>query len=208
MAEISERGLWINNKGEEVHKDLVRPNEQIRDELVEKLCEQAKELSKTLAEFKGQAGDDIESYFNLLLQNYGLNEKKRSKKGNMTLENFSGTAKVQVAIGETLSFDEKLNIAKMKIDEYLTDITKDSDPVIKTLVTKAFEVDKQGKIDAKKIFALKSYEIADPRWREAMEIIDESKKVSHVKPYIRFYTRESIEKEWKIIPLDIAGVEA
>lgn len=206
MANKDERGFWQNARGEAVHPELVKADDKLKDELVEELLKKAKEKEEELREFKIKANEDIESYFALLLQNYEIDGKKNSKKGNITLENFSGTKKVQVAVHETLSFDEKLNIAKIKIDEFLTDITKDSDPTIKTLVTKAFEVDKQGNIDSKKIFALKSYDIEDPRWVEAMAIIDESKKVAHIKPYIRFYERETIEESYRLVKLDIASV--
>lgn len=206
MANVDERGFWLNAKGEAVHPENVRVTDKIKDELVDKLLVKAKEKQDMLASFKCEASEDIESYFDLLLQNYGVDGRSRSKKGNITLENFSGTAKVQLAMAETLSFDEKLSVAKIKIDEYLEDVTKDAIPDIQTLIKKAFEVDKKGNIDAKRIFALKSYEISDPRWQEAMEIIDESKKVAHVKPYIRFYKRDSIEDSWENVKLDIAGV--
>ncbi|MCK9332751.1 MAG: DUF3164 family protein [Candidatus Cloacimonetes bacterium] len=206
MALTDEKGWWLNNRGESVHKDLVRVNEQLRDEMVEGLIGDAKQISKSILDFKGHSAEKIDSYFGLLLQNYGIDEKAKTKKGNITLENFSGTKRVEVRVSETLHFDEKIQIAKLKIDEYLMDVTKDSLPEIITLITRAFEVDKEGNIDSKKIFALKSYDIKDPRWVEAMEIIDESKKIAYTKSYIRFYTRENIEDVWKLIPIDMAAV--
>lgn len=206
MANIDKRGFWLNAKGEAVHPDNVRVTDKIKDELVDKLLAKARQTRELLASFKIEASEEIESYFDLLLQNYDIDGRSKSKKGNITLENFSGTAKVQLAMAETLTFDEKLSVAKLKIDEYLEDITKDAVPDIRTLITKAFEVDKKGNIDAKRIFALKSYEISDPRWKKAMDIIDESKKVAHVKPYVRFYIRDSIDEPYKAIRLDIANV--
>lgn len=206
MALTDEKGWWLNNRGEPVHKDLVRVNEQLKDEMVEKLICDATQISKSILDFKGYSSEKIDSYFGLLLQNYGIDEKSKTKKGNITLENFSGTKRVEVRVSETLHFDEKIQVAKLKIDEYLRDVTKDSPPEIITLITKAFEVDKEGNIDAKKIFALKSYDIKDPRWIEAMEIIDDSKKIAYTKSYIRFYTRDSIEDIWKLIPIDMAAV--
>lgn len=204
MAKTDQKGWWINQRNESVHPDLIRPNEKLKDEMVEKLIEKAKAMRKAVFEFRKAAEEDVESYFALLLQEYGMDEKSRSKKGNLTLENFSSTARVEIRIQETLTFDEKLQVAKLKVDEFLDDVTKESSPTIRTLVTKAFEVDKEGKIDAKKIFALKSYDISDPRWVEAMGIIDESKKVSHRKPYIRFYDRESVEDSFQNIAIDLA----
>lgn len=206
MANKDERGFWINGRGEPVHKDMIKANEQLKDELVERLIHGAKNLSGFILGFKTGVNEEVDSYFSLLLQNYGLDEKAKSKKGNLSLENFSSTAKIEIRVSELLTFDEKLQVAKMKLDEFLKDETKDSTPIVQTLIMKAFEVDKKGHVDSKKIFALKSYEIRDPRWLEAMEIIDESKQVSSTKSYIRFYTRESTDQDWQIVPLDIAGV--
>ncbi|MDD3466001.1 MAG: DUF3164 family protein [Campylobacterales bacterium] len=206
MAEIVGQGLWLNRRGEAVDPAYIKPEEKIKDEMVEELLNKAQQMSSQIAIFKQEANDRVESYFELLLQNYNIDGKARSKKGNLSLENYSATTKVEIKIAEILDFDEKLQIAKLKIDEYLNDVTKDSPAEIKMLITKAFGVDKKGNVDAKKIFALKSYDIKDSRWQEAMQIIDESKQVSRTKPYIRFYTRASVDDEYKAIALNIAGV--
>lgn len=206
MAIKNENGFWLNARGEAVHEDLVRVDERIKDELVGNLISKVLVMQKELAELKAEIKEDIESYYELLLQQYKIDAKKGGKKGNFSLENFSGTQKIQISMAETLSFDEKLSIAKLKIDEYLNDVTKDSPAEIRTLITKAFEVDKKGNIDSKKIFALRSYDIKDPRWVEAMSIIEESKRVASIKPYMRFYVRDEIEDDYEMIKLDFANV--
>jgi len=205
MPKVDENGLWLNKKSEGVHPDLIRADEKLKDELVEKLIKTATELSALLNRFKKDAFGDTSDYFELLLQNYGLDAKKNSKKGNITLENFSGTLKVQISNADSINFDEKLQIAKLKIDECLHELTIGSSPEIKTLITKAFEVDKKGEVNAKKILALKSYDISHVKWREAMSIIDESVEIIGSKAYIRFYTRDDVDKPYKLINLDIAG---
>ncbi|NOQ30015.1 MAG: DUF3164 family protein [Helicobacteraceae bacterium] len=206
MALKDDKEHWLNKKGEGVHPDLIRADEKIKDETVEKLLEKALDVSKTLKDFKLEAYADAEDYFSLLLQNYNLDAKSNSKKGNITLENFSGTQKIQLANVDRISFDEKLSIAKLKIDECLHELTEGSSPEIKTLITKAFEVDKKGDVNAKKILELKAYEISHPLWIEAMRIIDESIEIVGSKSYIRFYTRENVTDAWKQVPLDISGV--
>ncbi len=198
--------FWINKKGDEVHKGLIGVDEQLKDELVEKLILEASNITKVLFEFKTYAFSEVETFYNLLLEKYKINIKEHSKKGNLTIENYSGTAKIQIAVAERIAFDEKLKIAKAKIDEYLHEVTKDSSADVRTLITKAFEVDKKGDVNAKKILSLKSYEIKNPLWIDAMNIIDEATEIVSSKNYIRFYTREDITQEYKLISLDIAGV--
>ena len=206
MAKVDDRGFWLNKKGEPVHEELIRADEKLKDEMVEELTKKALGMSATLREFKEEAFKDVEDYYELLLQKYGMDGKKNSKKGNLVLENFSATKKITISVSDRIDFDEKLNIAKQKIDEYLHEVTKDASPDVKTLITKAFEVDKKGNVNAKKILALKSYEITHPLWLEAMSIIDEATQIISSKSYIRFYTRDSLTDEYKNIPLDIAGV--
>ena len=45
---------------------------------------------------KKEAFEDVESYYELLLQKYNIDGKARSKKGNLILENFSGTKKITI----------------------------------------------------------------------------------------------------------------
>jgi len=203
---IEDGDFWIDKQGNKVHKSLITPDKQLKDELVDKFIEKAIKMQSILKQFKNEAFEEIEGYFDLLLDKYELDAKKHSKKGNFTLENFSGTAQIKVAVNDTISFDEKLSIAKAKIDECLHELTKNASPEIKTLITKAFEVDKKGNVNAKKILALKSYDISHPLWQEAMAIIDESIEIVSSKSYIRFYTRANPTAEYNQIALDFSKV--
>lgn len=198
--------FWIDKKGELVHNEIVPTVDIMKDKLVEDLITVAKDASQILHSFKVEAFSEVEKYYELLMRKYHIDGKKSSKKGNLTLENYSATAKVMISVSDRIAFDEKLGIAKAKIDEYLHEVTKNASPDVKTLITKAFEVDKKGDINAKKILALKAYDIGHPKWVEAMAIIDDATEIVSSKNYIRFYARENIEDEYKLIPLDIAGV--
>lgn len=206
MAIKTPEGHWVNGKGEPQHPAMIKINEQLRDDLVERLTESAQELQGQMKAFKEKANTEIESYFALLLKEYNFDEKARTKKGNLTLENFSSTVKIMIGVQDKIDFDETLQIAKLKLDEFFKEETKDASPIIQTLIIKAFEVDKKGYIDSKKIFALKSYDIKAPKWIDAMVIIDESKKVAFSKSFIRFYTRKTPDAEWELVNLDFAGV--
>ena len=203
---IIEDGFWIDKKGEKVHPDLIKADDKLKDDVVEKLCQKAKGVSQHIFDFKQLAFSEVEEFYNLLLEKYKVDIKKNSKKGNLTLENYSGTFKVIIAVADRIAFDEKLTIAKTKIDEYLHEVTENASADIQTLITKAFEVDKKGDISPKKIMALKAYDIKHKKWLEAMGIIDEATEIVSSKNYIRFYSRKRIEDAYVQIQLDIAGV--
>jgi hypothetical protein len=200
--------FWFDQAGQKIHGDLIPADKKLEDELVGKMVEGAKAKACDLAAFREASFAEAEDFFDLLLQNYNLKRESRSKKGAITLTDFSGLNKVEIAVANRLSFDAKLKIAKLKIDEYLTEATASSSPEIKTLIMKAFEVDRKGDVDAKKILALKSYSINHPKWREAVEIIGEATRIVGSKRYIRFYARQDVTDEWEYISLEMSGARA
>lgn len=198
--------VWINKRGEEVHPDMVRADDKLKDELVSNIIAKTKSKRDELKDFKKEVIGDIDAYMELLRNEYKLDPTKNSKKGNITLQSFDGLQKVQVSIATHIDFDEKLSLAKEKIDEYLKEITEDASGDIKTLILKVFEVDKKGNINSKQVLGLKSYDITHPLWVEAMGIIDDAVEIVGTKSYIRFYERKSIEDAWQNIALDFANV--
>jgi hypothetical protein len=204
MAQIDEKGFWVAKDGSKVHPDLIRADKKLEDELVTDMLREALEQQEKLSRFREYSFERVEGFIDLLLQNYNLDRASGSKKGATTLSDFSGLNKVEIAVANKISFDAKLRLAKLKIDEYLNEVTQSASPELKTLVLRAFDVDKKGAIDAKKILALKSYAIAHPKWQEALSMIDEATEIVGSKRYIRFYRRDNQEAEWEQIPLDLS----
>lgn len=206
MAIVNDEKKWLNARNEWVHPDLIRADEKLKDQLVECILRKVEEHNKILKALKDDINNDIESYLDILLEKYNINAKDSAKKGNYTFEDYAKTLKVQVQMAEKIQFNDKLNIAKAKIDEYLNDIVKEASEDIKVLINKAFEVDKKGNLDSKKILSLRSYDIKDARWKEAMEIIAESVEIVGIKPYIRFYKREKATDSYTAVSLDFANI--
>lgn len=202
-----DKGFCLNKGGEYIHPDMIKADEKLKDDVVGKLIDRAKSQSEALKTFKTLAFEEVDTYMHILLESYGVNAKATAKKGNLTLEDYAGLRKVQIAIAESIKFDEKLQGAKVLIDEFLEEETRDSSANIQTLVKKAFDTDKEGAVSPHKILPLRNYDIKHPKWQKAMEIISDSIKVTAKKPYIRFYIRESQSEPYKLINLDIAGVE-
>lgn len=205
---LNEHGAWRDKEGNYKHVDLVPADKQLEDELVIKLVSDAKAINGTLAQFKASAFEQCYAFIDLLRQKYGLNRLEKSESGSVTLRAYDGTAEVQIQVAKLIVFDAKLKLAKEKLDEYFTEKTEDSDPEIKTLILRAFEV-RNGKVDAKQILSLKSYPITHPKWREAMVMIDDATEIAGTKSYIRFKERKDglIDGDMVAIPLDLASVE-
>lgn len=205
MALVDDKDWWIAKNGDAIHPDRVKLEDKLKDEMIEKILLKAADVTKVIKKFKDDSYDEVDAYFTLLLSEYGVESKKGAK--GYTLENFSGTAKIQVATADNIKFDEKLQIAKAKIDECIHEIMKDVASIDgQQLITKAFEVDKKGEVNPRKILALRAYNISNPKWIQAMEIIADSLEVVSSKEYIRFYTRNNTKESYKQVTLDIAGV--
>ncbi len=207
MPKVNEAGQWRNKEGVYVHKDLVQIDKQLEDEVVERLTTGAINLQGFLRGFKTQAFEECYGFVDLLRQKYNM-ERITSKSGTVTLKSFDGTKVVEIQITKLISFDQKLSLAKEKIDEYLTLKTIGADAEIQTLITKVFDV-KNGKVDAKQILSLKSYQITHPLWIEAMRMIDDATEIAGTKSYIRFKHRKNDEVDGPLehIVLDLAGLE-
>jgi len=198
--------MWTNKKGEKIHEDMVPLEEKLKSELVVGLVAEAVDGVGMLRNFKSNVVGQIDDYMSMMREKYGLDPMKGSAKGNVTLQTFDGLKKVQVQVATHIDFDEKLTLAKEKLDEYFTLKTEGADPEIKTLITKVFDVDKKGNVNAKQILSLKSYKIEHKKWLEAMAIIDDAIEIVGTKSYIRFYERAAVDAAWENISLDFAAL--
>lgn len=203
---VIKNGKWQDKEGNFKHPDMVRIDKQIEDDLVESLVSKALRVQEKMKEYKILAFSECYAFVELLRNNYDM-ERSSSKVGAVTLRSFNGTMEVQIQVSKLITFDQKLTLAKEKIDEYLAEITEHAGAEIQTLITRAFDV-KNGKVDAKQIISLKSYPITHPKWVEAMTMIDEATEIAGTKSYIRFKQREGLKLDgvMETIVLDLAAL--
>jgi len=196
-------GYWKDSKGHLVPEGLVRPVDKLEDQLVRKFHMHADELSKQIGRFKGHCFDDIGAFMALLAEEY--NVSRGGAKGNLTLTSYDGCLKVQLAVADSLSFGPTLQIAKDLIDECIAEWAEGVRSEIRMLVGQAFRTDKEGKVNREAIFMLRRCEIADPRWKRAMEAITDSIRITGSKEYFRFYRRDTPQSGWQAITIDLAA---
>lgn len=197
-------GYWQDAKGSLVPESMIKPIDAARDELVNEVIEKALVLQESLAKFKAATFADIDAFVELSAEQYEV--KLGGKKGNVTLHSFNGQYKVVRSIQEHISFDERLQAARELIDECLKEWTKDSVPELKAIIDRAFDVDKQGKINTARVLGLRRLDIKDERWKKAMTAVSEALQVVGSKSYIRLYQRVGDTQQYVPIPLDLAGV--
>lgn len=189
--------------GSLVPEAKVKPIDKTRSQLCQQLCEQAKEMQAKLLAFKLASMQAVADFVEESAASYQVT--MGGKKGNVSLISFDGQYKVVRQMQERIDFGEQLLAAKALIDECIVDWSRGSNANIKALVNQAFAVDKEGKVSTTRVLGLRRVEIADERWKRAMQAIADSMVVVATKPYIRFYERNAAG-EYTPIVLDVAGV--
>ncbi len=198
-------GFKQDQKGRMVPVDLVKPIDIARDDLVAELVQGAKLVKENIARFKAAAMGDIGAFIELSAEKYGV-KKLGGNKGNVTLYSFDGRYKIQRAVADHLIFDERLQVAKVLVDECIHNWTEGSSSEIRALIDHAFQVDQEGKVNTSRILGLKRLDIKDAKWREAMQAITDAMQVVGSKTYLRFYERVGESDQYTPIALDIAAL--
>ena len=199
-------GFMADSAGRLVPIDTIRPIDIERDKLVRDIAAKAHALHQAMVTFKGAVFGDIEAFIELSAEQYGVQLRGAAGKGNVSLASFDGRYKVQRAVAESITFDERLIAAKTLIDECLTDWTSNSRPELRALINNAFQVDKAGQINTGRVLGLRRLEIADKRWQDAMRAIGEAVQVVGSKSYVRVYERVGNTDQYRPIALDVAAV--
>ena len=202
IVEIAGRKHVQDAEGRWLDWSLVKPKDQLMDEVVRKIIAYALDLSAQVTRFRRHTEADMASIIALLEQEYGVTIGGPG--GNFTIRTFDDLQRVELKVGKFMEFGPEIHIAKALIDEYLRDLTTDTVAELKMLVLGAFEVDKKGKLDRQKIVDLKKYEIKDERWVRAMKAITDAERTVMVREYLHFKVRKNHQEEHKAITINLA----
>ncbi len=195
-------GCMQDSKGRWVPVETISDIDLVRDQLVKEVTAKAQELQQAMRDFKMNTLGDVEAFIDLSAEKYGVSIG--GKKGNVTLVSFDGRYKLQRAIQDSISFDERLQAAKELIDQCIHRWAEGSAAEIRALVDHAFQVDKEGNISTGRILGLRRLSIDDEQWKQAMTAIADSIQITGSQTYIRLYERVGMADQWQAIPLDIA----
>ncbi|PHQ63553.1 MAG: sulfate transporter [Sphingobium sp.] len=192
----------IDGKGGLIPEKMVKPQDQLQDELVRKIIGFAEPISAQVARFRQHCLDDVDGFVALIEQEYGA--KRGGKKGNLSFVSYDGLLKVDVGVGDNVMFGPELQIAKELVDECLREWTQGSGDELKAVINRAFDVDSQGKVNRNDLFYLLRLEIEDDRWQRAMRAIRDSIRVVGSKRYVRIYRRADTEAGWEAVSVNMA----
>lgn len=202
QAELVPEGYKRNAVGYLVPVERVKEVDLMRDQFVADVIARARAISEVVADFKAHLAADLQAFLELSAEKYQA--KLGSGRGNVTLTSFDGRYQILRAVSDQITFDERLQSAKALIDDCLHIWTKDSGSEIQALIEHAFQTDRQGKINTKRILGLRQLKIDDETWLRAMEAIADAVTITGSRTYFRIYERDERGK-YVQIPLDFSG---
>ena len=204
VTEMNGRKYWEDYKGDLTAVENISKEDKARDKVVEACCAKAIKLNEQIAKTKAEITALIDEYLSTVAEKFGTEWK-----GNTNIINFSQDLRVDVKVQNTIGFDEKLNVAKNLIDECVAAWSTDANPALATIVNKAFETDRKGKINREFIFKLLKMKMNAKthmdKWEQAMELLRDSMTIEGSKPYYNFRRRKE-NGEWELITLDFAAL--
>jgi len=190
--------FWLDPEGNKVPETYVDKVDKKRDALVERTIKKIENANLRLKQLKEKIEMEVDRFLDGIAEQYG-----EDWKGNALLRNFDQSKEVQIKYGQTIGFDERLQVARQLIDRCIEKWSEGSDMKIRMLVNQAFKVDKKGQLDAKLILSLRQIKIKDNEWKQAMELIADSVKIENRRKYFIF-KRKDVNGEWQTISMNFS----
>lgn len=194
---------WLHANGGLIPDEVVKAIDKLQDELVRKIVAHALPLSAQIARFRQHCFDDIDALVALLEFEYQA--PRGGSKGNLVFTSYDGCLQIKVAVADAILFGPELQIAKTLVDECLREWSTDSRSEIRAIISRAFDVDSQGRLNRSALFSLMRHEITDERWQRAMQAIRDSIRIVGSKRYIRMYQRDHAQAAWQAITIDVSA---
>ena len=179
---------WVNHKGQEVPREYISRYDQNKEKAVDKIFRRAEDIEAKLREFKIMAFDLADDLYTQMLAE--ANIEGGDRKGNFTFYSFDKSLRVEVSLKDRIEFDERINLAQIKLSEFIAEKTNGSDGELRELVNNAFTTTR-GRLDTKRVLSLFSYKIKHPKWLEAMELIKGSISTNNTVRYMQIFRRDA-----------------
>lgn len=183
--------------------EAIKPHKLLCDELVRGEFGFALALADQIARFKAHLIANLGAFDALMAQEYGVTVG--GKKGNRTYTSHDALWKIEVRIQDRLSYSSEIQQAKALFDECLNEQAADAPPLLRSIVTNAFDTDKEGMINRTNIHVLLNTEDDDPRWKRGQEAIRDAEIIISAKEYVRFSMRASFQDPWRGLTIDLAN---
>ncbi len=191
------QGSWIDGQGRAVPPRYIDPVVKARDRLVRRIAAKTQRLHEQMLAVKAEVLALVDDYLDQVAAGYD-----EDWKGNAELVTFDGRLKVEMKISEVLEFDERLQVAKQKIDHCLRSWTGNARAEVRALINQAFQVDSKGRINVRSILTLRQLKFDNQVWIEAMALIADSLRIRTTRRYVNVYQRHTSTDRFELLALN------
>lgn len=207
MAKKDKDGNWLDDRSRPVPEQYIPAIDKKRDKLVEATFKKVVKLAEKIAETKVEIVGSIDKYLDEIAKE---NRVRENWKGNILLQNFDKSLVIDRRIDDHIGFDERLQMVNTIVDKWLNDRLDGIDENLGKVITQAFNVDKQGRVNTAMLMKLLHLEIEDSEWKKAMRMLKESIIVKSSKQSINF--KRKVKKDsgevWETIVLNFNDIVA
>lgn len=190
-----------DHRGYDVPVDLIQKSDLKKDKVAFKLLSKAEKINELLESFKKESFEMADDIYTSEAEKNGI---KEDAKGNFTFYSFDKSVRIEVTVSDRIEFDEHIQFAQSKINEYLKLKTNGLDNELSQIINNAFSTTR-GKLDTKRIIGLFRLKIENSIWMEAMELIKKSMSSNSSKRYLSICKREE-NGEYKAVQLNFSAI--
>lgn len=197
--------VWIDENGVSIPTNRLTKVEKLLERNTAKILKKATDLNTKLKEFKDEITQLSQDAYNAFMEAKNITKET---KGNFTFYNFNRTIKVEVSVSERIEFDDlTIEAAKARFDEFLNSNITSKNEFAKQMIIDAFETQRAGKLDVKRILQLTRYKdkINDPLFSEAVELINSAIRRPESKTYFRVWLKDTSGK-YQNIDLNFSSI--
>lgn len=199
MVEIQTRTGWK-------YENAFKADDLLKDDIVYDAADKILDMKNQMKVLNAEIRSSIDDFIDLMAEQY--NVKVGGTKGGVSLSTIDGRFKLQLSANGKISLDDtKLSVARELINEFLDEITKDTNNQdLKVLVNSAFRTDAKGSFKTKEILALRKLNISNEKWLKAMEIIADGIEVTDGRPYLKLYEShgDSADSKLEMVGMDFS----
>ena len=186
--ELNGKVYYEDARGALVPEEFVKPIDQLRDDVVTRVIGVAQDLKETMQDVKIGVIEDIETFMQIAAEQHGVT--LGGKKGNIVLTSYDGRYKVSIVVNDRQSFTEGIHLAKEIIDGCIERWSDGANANLKVLIDQAFALNQSGRMDTRRVLALRKLNIIDEEWNKAMDIIADAVQVDTTKTYFQIHKRD------------------
>jgi hypothetical protein len=192
----------VDGSGIVVPESRITELENLQNETIETLVEEAAHLQARIVDFKQRAEKDLKTLLDLQAEEYS-----EEWQGNATLYNFGKTLQIVRKNKKRKGLDTKVNLAVQKISSWLESVSDDENLDVVSIVRKLTKVDDRGQYDRDSLRQLLDIRVQRNAalFEEAKELIRNSEIVVGTKLYYKFSYRDE-DGEFQPIVLDFAAL--